>query len=88
MQDLPPRQIDMTPDGRFVTPPPTPIASRLFRYAVVLAVVAGAAAIAALALWVALLLIPIALAAALIAYAAFRWRMWRRGSRFGDITRR
>jgi hypothetical protein len=34
-------------------------------------------ALAALVLWFALMLIPVAIAAALVAYGAFRWRMWR-----------
>ncbi len=86
---LPP-QFDMTPDGQFITPPPTPLATKLFRYAVIAAVVAGAGAIAALALWIAFMLIPIAFAAAVIAWAAFRWRLWRRGSPYAgprDIFR-
>ncbi len=71
------RQFDMTPDGRFITPPATPVSSRLFRYALIAAVVAGAGAIAALALWVAFLLIPIAFAAAVIAWGVYRWQVWR-----------
>jgi hypothetical protein len=41
------------------------------------------AAVAALALWVAMALIPLAIGAALIAYAAFRWRQWRLGRSAG-----
>jgi hypothetical protein len=70
-------EFDMTPDGRFVEPPASPLAAQLFRYALIVATLAGALAIAALALWFALILIPVALGAGLIAYGAFRWRMWR-----------
>ncbi len=79
--------IDMTPDGRFAGPPSTPVASQLFRYAVVLAVIAGAGAVAALLLWLAFLLIPIAIGAALIAYVAFRWQLWRRRGAFNLMRR-
>ena len=57
---------------------------------VVAAVLAGSLALAALVLWAALLLIPVAIGAAVIAYAAFRWRVWQmRNSRRGqrDVTR-
>ncbi len=74
----------MTPDGQFIAPPATPVSTKLFRYAVIAAVVAGAGAIAALALWIAFMLIPIAFAAAVIAWAAFRWRLWRERRGFGS----
>jgi predicted lysophospholipase L1 biosynthesis ABC-type transport system permease subunit len=70
-------QLDMTPDGQFVGPRPPTAVEKLLRYAIIVAVIAGLAALAALALWLALVLIPIALAAALVAYAVFRWRVWR-----------
>ena len=35
------RTIDMTPDGQFRTPPPTPWASRILRYAIVVGVLAA-----------------------------------------------
>ena len=67
----------MTPDGRFVEPPAASLATQLLRYALIVAVLAGGLAIAALALWFALVLIPVAIGAALVAYGAFRWRLWR-----------
>jgi predicted lysophospholipase L1 biosynthesis ABC-type transport system permease subunit len=70
-------QIDMTPQGEFLEPPKPGIAEKLLRYGVIVAVLAGLAAMAALALWLALALIPVAIVAAAIAYAAFRWRMWK-----------
>lgn len=79
--------LDMTPDGAFRTPP---WASRILRYAIVVAVLAGGLAMAALALWFALMLIPVVLAAALVAYVALRWRIWqaqRAQSGRGDLWR-
>ncbi len=76
----------MTPDGRFAAPPRTPIAPRIIAGAVLLAVVAGGLAIAALALWAALILIPVAFAAVLVAVLAVRFRLWqarRRAASFG-----
>ncbi len=70
--------IDMTPDGRFVEPPVSPLAARVFRWAIVVALVAMGLSVAALLAWFALMLIPVALVAVLIAWAAWRWQMWRR----------
>ncbi len=82
--------LDMTPDGQFRGPTAAPASVKLLRYAVVAAVLAGSLALAALVLWAALLLIPLAIGAALVAYGAFKWRMWRmrnslRGQR--DVAR-
>jgi hypothetical protein len=71
------RTIDMTPDGQFRAPPPTPWATKLLRWAIVIAIGAAALSLAGFVLWFALMLIPIAIGAALIAYGAFRWRMWK-----------
>ena len=73
------RVIDMTPEGEFVPPPRVPFTTRLLGIAVLVAVIAGAVALASLALWIALTLIPIALAAALVAYVVVRWQAWRAG---------
>lgn len=70
-------QLDMTPDGQFVEPPAETASEKLLRYGVVVAVLTGLVVFSALALWVALALIPVAIGAGLVAYAAFRWRMWR-----------
>ena len=48
----------MTIDGEFVAPPTPPVTSRILMWAVVVAVVAGALAFAAFALWLALLILP------------------------------
>ena len=76
------RVLDMTPDGQFRGPPPTPWATKVLRVAIAVAVIAAGFAVAAFALWFALMLIPVVIGAALIAYGAFRWRVWkaRRGA--------
>ena len=77
-----PETIDMTPDGRFIHPPATPIADRVFRYAVLAAIVALGLSIAAVFAWFALMLLPVALGTAAVAWLAWRWRMWRAGRRY------
>ena len=74
-----PETIDMTPDGRFIEPPPTPIADRVFRYAALAAIIAIGLSIAAVFAWFALMLLPVALGAAAVAWLAWRWRMWKAG---------
>ena len=72
-----PPDLDMLPDGNFRQPQRPPIMTRIFLWAVVIAVMAGGLAAAAFALWIALLLVPVALAAAVIAWLAFRFQLWR-----------
>jgi len=78
-----PVTIDMTPDGGFVSPQAVPPQGagvwtlRLGLGAAVIAAIAGAVAVAALVLWVASVMIPVALIAGVVAYAAFRFQMWR-----------
>jgi hypothetical protein len=69
--------LDMTLQGDFVAPPASPVAGRVLAVAVLVAVLAGALALAALLLYLALVLIPVMIGAGLIAYAAFRWQVWR-----------
>jgi uncharacterized protein (DUF2062 family) len=71
------RTIDMNPDGSFSAPPATPIADRILRVAAITTALAMMLAVGLLALWAALIAIPVALAAAAVAYGAWRWRMWR-----------
>jgi hypothetical protein len=78
---IPPRfeppTIDMTPDGQFREAPTVPIATKIGRTAVIVAVLATAGAMALLALWFALAMIPIAIGAGLVAYTALRFQQWR-----------
>ncbi len=67
----------MTIEGEFVSPPAPTIASRILMWAVVIAVIAGALSLAAFALWLALLILPVAVGAAIVAWAMFRYRLWR-----------
>lgn len=80
----------MTPDGLFRDPPRragVPIVTRIAAWALLVAIGAGAISIAALALWFALALIPVALGAALVAWVAFRIQLWRVRRRSGGLQR-
>jgi hypothetical protein len=79
-------ELDMLPDGSFRQPVRPPIATRLFIWAVLIASVAGALSLAAFALWIALLILPVALGAAAIAWLAFRFQVWRSGGSVGRQT--
>ena len=81
MNRIPP-VIDMAPDGTFRSKPPgmrAPLSFKLLLGATIVAVLAGAAAVAALALWIAALLLPVAVVAVVVAWAAYKYRAWRRG---------
>ncbi|MGE0418496.1 MAG: hypothetical protein AB7O80_16970 [Acetobacteraceae bacterium] len=78
MNDRPP-ELDMTIEGDFRTPPKPPLLSRILFWAIVVAVIAGALTIAAFALWIALLILPVAIGAAIIAWAIYRYQIWRAG---------
>ena len=68
----------MTPQGDFRSPAPgSPWPLRLGLGAALVAAIAGGLALAAVFLWVASVLVPIALVAGLVAYVALRFQMWR-----------
>ncbi len=73
-----PPEIELLPDGSY-RPRRPPVSSRIFAWAIVIAVAAAALAVAAFALWFALILIPVVVLAAAIAWLAFRYQMWRAG---------
>jgi hypothetical protein len=54
-----------------------PLAARIGRTAIVVAVMAGLLCVAALALWFALALVPVVLAASAVAWVAYRIQLWR-----------
>jgi hypothetical protein len=71
--------IDMTPDGRFIEAPQPgipPIPAKILGIAILVTIAAGALAIALLALWLAMTLIPIVIGAALVAFVVFRVQLW------------
>jgi hypothetical protein len=84
---IPPRYepppIEMTINGEFRDQPSAPIATKIGNMALIVAVLATAGAMALLALWFALAMIPIALGAGLIAYGAMRFQRWRGHGPFG-----
>lgn len=67
----------MLPDGSFRQPPRAPVTTRIFVWAAIIAAIAGALSVAAFALWIALVLLPVALAAGVIAWLAMRFQLWR-----------
>ena len=71
--------LDMTPDGRFRGPSRPPLSTRVLGIALAVTAIAAALALGALALWFALVLIPVALGAAAVAWLAWRYRLWRAG---------
>jgi len=75
-EHLPP-EIEMRPDGSFVDPPTVPWSVRILRVAIILAVLSAALAGAILLIGFALFLIPVAIGAAVVAWAAFRYRLWK-----------
>ncbi len=73
----------MTLNGEFVPPPRVPIGSRILLWAIIIAVIGGALSLAAFALWLALLILPVALAAGVIAWGLYRFQVWRAGKSLG-----
>ena len=66
----------MTLEGEFVSPPTPPVSTRIMFWAIVVAIIAGGFTLAALALWLAMLVLPIALGAGVVGYLMFRYRLW------------
>jgi hypothetical protein len=86
-----PPPLDMTLDGQFREPPAMPAATKIVRLAVIVAALATIGAVALLALWFALILIPVAIGAGLVAWGVLRFQQWRgRGplARFSGQFRR
>ena len=79
-----PPDLEMTLEGEFVEPPPPrppPILSRIMVWAIIVAAMAGALAMAAFALWLMMIILPVAVGAGAIAYGIYRFQVWRaRGS--------
>lgn len=77
MKQNQPPDLEMTLEGEFISPPVAPISSRILLWAIIVAVMAGALTIAAFALWLALLILPVAVGAGIVAWGLFRYRLWR-----------
>ena len=70
----------MLPDGTFgggPRPPLVPFTTKLMIGAVLVAVLGGCLAVAALALWFVSLILPVVLIAAAVAWAMVRFRRWQ-----------
>lgn len=78
MNERPP-ELDMTLDGEFRTPPKPPLLTRVLVWAVIVAVIACALTLAAFALWIALIILPVAIGAAAVAWLLWRFQIWRAG---------
>ncbi len=83
MRERVPQTIDMTPAGEFVQTGARPSLLpnnwplRIGIAAAIIATLAGAVTLAALFLWIASLLLPVAFIAGIVAYGAFRYQRWR-----------
>ena len=82
-----PPELDMTIEGEFRTPPKPPLLNRILLWAIIVAALAGALVFAALVLWLALIILPVAIGAALIAWAIYRYQAWRAGGSIGGGSR-
>ena len=78
MTHIPPT-LDMRPDGTFQVPPRSGVtlSFKLMLGAVLLASVAGAIAVAAVAIWVLSLALPVLVVAGVFAWAMLRYRRWQ-----------
>lgn len=87
MDRIPPT-LDMRLDGSYRAPRTTvPLSFKLMVGAILVAVVGGAIAFAALALWVFAMVLPVVVVAALFAWALMKFRQWQ-VSRSGRTLRR
>lgn len=67
----------MTLEGEFRQPPSTPWLNKAIGWAILLAFLAGGLALAALAFWLALILIPVMLVLGLLGWGLLRYKLWR-----------
>jgi Flp pilus assembly protein TadB len=79
-----PRDIEMTIEGEFRDPPPPSPLNKLLFWAIIVAVVSGLLVFAAVALWLAAIILPVAIVAGLIAWGVLRFQLWRAGWRPGQ----
>lgn len=88
MNRVPPT-IDMRPDGSFIAPPRSglTLSAKIMIGAFVIAVIAGSLALAAVAVWLLSLLLPVIVAAALVGFATIKYRQWQAARRRGVVPR-
>ena len=85
----PPQVIDMRLDGSFPQAPRgVPISFKLMVTAIAVAGLASFVAVAALAVWVLSMVVPVAIVAGLMAWATLRFRQWQARRRGSAILRR
>ena len=77
----------MRPDGSFMALErrTAPLSLKVMIGAVLVAVVAGAMAFAALALWVFSMVLPVLIGAGLVAWGTMKFRRWQAGRRGGTL---
>ena len=73
----------MTLNGEFVSPPKAPFGSRILLWAIIIAVIGGALSLAAFALWLALIILPVVFAACVVAWGMYRFQVWRASKSVG-----
>jgi hypothetical protein len=82
-----PPMIDMRLDGSFAPPRGATLPMRIAGTALAVAVLAGVLALTALVAWIVLwammILVPIAFVAGLVAWAAYRFQVWKSRGSFG-----
>ncbi len=81
-----PQTIDMNPDGSFAAPPPRaglPWSARIALAAFAVSFVTGLVAVAALALYIAAILIPVMILAGIGGYLGLKWQAWRQANASG-----
>lgn len=69
-----PTIIDMTPEGDFRDPPPPGLVARAVQAVVAIAMIGAVLFVIALALWFALLLVPVVLGMAAVGWIAWSYR--------------
>jgi hypothetical protein len=77
MNNRRPPELEMNLQGEFVQPPTPPLATRILFWAVVVAAIAGALSVAAFAISLAFVILPVAVIAAGVAWLMYRFRMWQ-----------
>ena len=76
------RIIEMNLNGEFIsspTRPRPPVSARLMAWAIIASVISLAVLIVAVTFWFVVMILPLVLGAAAVAYIAYRYQKWRLG---------